>query len=370
MPCFDESGGTRTYFFYLVEFLSKKGYSIVAMLEKKQCDDEVLTLQAQYPFIIEEINIELYKSGFTGTIFYKKNQEDFIYQLKELLYFLKYLRKYRCATVVSSVDNPELLLFLFLTPLKVFYILHTVAAWPLDNLKRKVLDWSLSKKKQIITVSRYAKEQLIINWIKEPDSKFINVVYNYYQPGTQNIQSVPVPVKKVITIGTVAHYKNPFFWISVCKEVLLKYPTDAIEFLWAGDGELLTACAALVKDIPQIKFIGYQKNTEQLYVDSTVYFQPSILESHGIAVLGAMFFEKPCVVSNRQGLPESVVNNKTGLVVPVEDPRDAANAIAALLNDPEKVSEFGKAGRIRFETNFSKQRWENEMSALFNYIEP
>ncbi len=365
MPCFDEFGGTRTYFFYLVEFLSKKGYSIVAMLKKNQCDQDVMALQAQYPFTIEEINFELYKSSFAGTVFYKKNQEDFIYQLKELLYFWKYVRKYRCATVVSSVDNPELLVFLFLTPVKVFYILHTIATQPLDDLKKKVLNWSLSKKKKVITVSNSAKEHLLVNWTKGLHREFITVVYNYYQPGLKNIEAGTASVKKIVTIGTVAHYKNPFFWITVCKEVLLKYPKDAIEFLWAGDGELLTACAALVKDIPQIKFIGYQKNTEQLYVDCTIYFQPSILESHGIAVLGAMFFEKPCVVSNRQGLPESVINNVTGVVVPVENPHDAANAILLLLNDPGKAHEFGRAGKVRVEANFSKHKWEDEMNALF-----
>ena len=34
--------------------------------------------------------------------------------------------------------------------------------------------------------------------------------------------------------------------------------------------------------------------------------------SHGIAVVDAMLMALPCVVSNAGGLPESVVNGKTG----------------------------------------------------------
>ena len=148
--------------------------------------------------------------------------------------------------------------------------------------------------------------------------------------------------------------------------MLLQYPNNPIEFIWAGDGDLLDSCKALVKDIPSIKFIGYQKNVEQLYIDCTLYFQPSILESHGIAVLGAMYFEKPCIVSNKQGLPESVLNNETGFIVLIEHPQDAVTAILYLLNNPAKAGEFGKAGKKRFEEKFKKDKWLNEMNFLLN----
>ena len=105
---------------------------------------------------------------------------------------------------------------------------------------------------------------------------------------------------------------------------------------------------------------------EHLYVDCTLYFQPSILESQGIAVLGAMYFEKPCVVSNRQGLPETVADLETGMVVPIENTHDAANAILSLLHAPAKATAFGIAGKKRVEANFGKSKWEVEMSEVFN----
>ena len=94
IPEFEKFGGTKTYFFSLIEFLSKKNFDITVMLRRDQCDDEVIALQNRYPFTIEEINFKLYKSSFAGTFFYKKKQEEFIYQLKEHLYFLKYFQKY------------------------------------------------------------------------------------------------------------------------------------------------------------------------------------------------------------------------------------------------------------------------------------
>lgn len=366
VPSFDAFGGTKTYFFSLVAFLSNNHFSVTVMLTKEQCDAEVIALQAKYPFTIIEQEFEVIPTNFTGTIFYKRNQEYFIYHLKELIYFWKNLQRSKCTQLIISEATPELLLSLLLSPIKVSYVLHTVATNGLDNLKKKMLLFCLSKKKQIITVSRYAKEQILKNWTEDQKAHLIKLVYNFYEPSIQNLHPTEATVKRVLTIGTVTHYKNPFFWIDCCKEVLLQNFNGPIEFIWAGDGDLLASCKALVKDFPSIQFIGYEKNVEQLYQQSTVYFQPSILESQGIAVLGAMYFGKPCVVSNRQGLPETVKDHETGLVVPIENAHDVANAILSMLNDPEKSTAFGIAGKKRVEANFGKGKWEAEMSNHFN----
>jgi len=362
---FTSSGGTRTYFFSLVEYLSKKHYNITVLLKKEQIDNEILELQIRFPFEIREINFDLQSNRFTGTVFYKKNQDDFIYQLKELVFCWNCLRKTHSSLFIISEAIPELLLFQFLSPVKLIYILHTVATNPLEKLKICLLKNCISSKKLILTVSEYAKKLLLQNWTNGKHGERIHVIHNFYEPRTENNIPIKYSGKRVLSIGTVASYKKPLFWIAVCKEVMKQYRGE-ISFVWAGDGELLEECKASSKDFDNIKFIGVQKNVEQLYMDCDLYFQPSLLESHGIAVVGAMYFQKACVVSDRQGLPESVINNLTGLVVPVENTAASVEAIVSLLNDPIKAIEFGKAGRQRFETSFTKNKWSSQMDELFN----
>ena len=110
VPSFAAFGGTRTYFIYLIEFLSQRDYSIVVMLTEMQCDAQVVALQAQFKFTIHKLEFEITPTHFTGTVFYKRNQLYFIYHLKELIYFWKQLFKYKCAHLVVSEANPELLL--------------------------------------------------------------------------------------------------------------------------------------------------------------------------------------------------------------------------------------------------------------------
>ncbi len=227
-----------------------------------------------------------------------------------------------------------------------------------------MLNYSLSARKQIITVSNYSKEILLKNWGNK-NRNYIKVVHNFYEPVITDLLVKKSNTKTLLTIGTVVQYKNPLFWIAVCKEVLAEYKGE-IEFVWAGDGELLEECRKACAQFSPIKFVGYRKDVEQLYEDCDIYFQPSVLESHGMAVLGAMYFGKPCVVSDRQGLPESVVNNITGNIVGIENTDEAAGAILSLLMNPQRKYDFGKAGKERINKMFSMKIWEENMNSIFN----
>jgi len=77
----------------------------------------------------------------------------------------------------------------------------------------------------------------------------------------------------------------------------------------------------------------------------TVYAALSRRESFGVAVAEASACAIPVVATRVGGLPEVVRDGVTGILVPPEDPRAAADAIARLLADSEVRSAMGVAGR-------------------------
>ncbi len=107
-----------------------------------------------------------------------------------------------------------------------------------------------------------------------------------------------------------------------------------------------------------------------LYSHAELFVCPSVYEPFGIINLEAMACGIPVVASAVGGIPEVVVHEKTGLLVPFEqvkggDPeprepqqyaRDLAEAINALLRAPQKRERMGRAARERVETYFSWQR--------------
>ncbi|MDO9456574.1 glycogen synthase [Nocardioides sp.] len=100
---------------------------------------------------------------------------------------------------------------------------------------------------------------------------------------------------------------------------------------------------------------------------ATVCACPSIYEPLGIVNLEAMACETAVVATATGGIPEVVVPGETGVLVPIEqatdgtgtplDPEryvaDFAEALTALVTDPDRAAAYGRAGRERATASFS-----------------
>lgn len=102
-----------------------------------------------------------------------------------------------------------------------------------------------------------------------------------------------------------------------------------------------------------------------LYSHAAVFVCPSVYEPFGIINLEAGACTTPVVAAAVGGIPEVVIHNETGLLVPFEaqedaEPRrpelfaaDLAAAINTLMRAPEKRAQMGAAARKRIEKHFS-----------------
>jgi len=75
------------------------------------------------------------------------------------------------------------------------------------------------------------------------------------------------------------------------------------------------------------------------------YVQSSVSEGIPVALMEALACELPVVATNITGVPELVIDQKTGVLVPAKDPQALANAIERVRNDPQKSSIMAAAGR-------------------------
>lgn len=125
-----------------------------------------------------------------------------------------------------------------------------------------------------------------------------------------------------------------------------------------GAGPLSDELKQLAKDLniaDVTSFIG-RVNHSEVPVELSkidVYVALSREESFGVAIIEAGAVGKPVVVSNVGGLPEVVVDGKTGFIVPKEDPLAASLVIEQLIRDQNLREKIGITGQLHVSDNYN-----------------
>ena len=101
------------------------------------------------------------------------------------------------------------------------------------------------------------------------------------------------------------------------------------------------------------RFVGFQNNVPDWLTAANVVVVPSHAEPLGNATLEAMAYSRPIVGSHVGGIPEMIVENKTGLLVSARSPKELASSIETLLRDEPLRQRLGQAARERCEQKFS-----------------
>ena len=92
---------------------------------------------------------------------------------------------------------------------------------------------------------------------------------------------------------------------------------------------------------------GMRSDIPQLLAAMDLFTLPSWREGMPRSIIEAMMMSLPVVATDIRGSREEVVNNETGLLVPLRNPKALAQAIELLYKDREKTKKMGKAGRKR-----------------------
>jgi starch synthase len=106
----------------------------------------------------------------------------------------------------------------------------------------------------------------------------------------------------------------------------------------------------------------------QLLTHATVFAIPSVYEPLGIVNLEAMACGTAVVGSRTGGIPEVVADGETGLLVPPGEPEPLAEALNALIRDPERAAVMGQAGRKRAVVEFGWAAIAAQTAALYTEL--
>ena len=126
----------------------------------------------------------------------------------------------------------------------------------------------------------------------------------------------------------------------------------------------LLAAARRLGVAPAAHFVGFVTDPLPVMARFDVLAVPSATEGCPRSVLEAMFLGCPVAAFAVGGLPELVVNGKTGILVSQRAARPLSDALALLLRDAEKRRAMGEAARQRVAEHFSMDRYVAEVDAV------
>ena len=116
-----------------------------------------------------------------------------------------------------------------------------------------------------------------------------------------------------------------------------------------------------------------QDEVISLLSSADLFICPSIYEPLGIVNLEAMACETAVLASDVGGIPEVVEAGVTGELIHYDGQADSfevkfTERINALMSEPDKLTQYGKAGRVRAISNFSWDSIAKETVALYERV--
>lgn len=144
-------------------------------------------------------------------------------------------------------------------------------------------------------------------------------------------------------------------------------------FVLIGEGSQRISLENMVKEAglkDHFSFMGFQGNPIQMMRHFDIGVLVSKHEGSPNVILEMMALGKPVIATAITSIPEIIVHEKTGFLVPVHSPSLLAQAIEHYMNHPNAAVEHGLSGQRLVAEKFNQQRVVADYIALFETALP
>ena len=160
-------------------------------------------------------------------------------------------------------------------------------------------------------------------------------------------------------VGNVAHladHKGQRYLIEAIPIVISE--TTDVHFIIAGEGELWNELHILRQRLgvdKYLTFLGFRSDVPSLMLGFDLFVISSHMEGLCTSIMDAQLAGVPVVATAAGGIPEIVLHDETGILVPPRNPEALALAILKMINEPNTRSRLAAAGKQRIQQYFSKE---------------
>lgn len=215
--------------------------------------------------------------------------------------------------------------------------------WPWPWLREKLYRFA-----DMVTANSKVAVESMKSFVPESKLRFVPNPVELPEP---NKLSSPDQSKKLLNVSRLAEHKRQVLIVQAFGKIKSSFSDWNLQILGrGGERDHLIEEAKKEKIESQVELPGFVDNPEDYYSSSAIFVLSSLYEGTPNALLEAMSFGLPSIVSDSlPGAMEWIEDGKTGFVFESENAEDLSKKMKTLMQDPELRLSMGRAARDKVE---------------------
>ncbi len=171
-------------------------------------------------------------------------------------------------------------------------------------------------------------------------------------------------------IGAVGRLR-PQKGMDVLLDAFARLPDQSVHLVIVGEGELhdsLRARAAAAGLQDRVHFLGARSDVPEMYAAFDIYAHAAYFEGMPNAVMEAMAAGLPVAATRADGTSELIRDGETGWLVPIGDAETLAEKLSAAIGNPDLRRDVGNQAAIFMQEHYSVEKMVNAFDRLYSEL--
>jgi glycosyltransferase involved in cell wall biosynthesis len=174
----------------------------------------------------------------------------------------------------------------------------------------------------------------------------------------------------ILAVGNLLERKGHIYLLRALQSLVDQGLSDrwrlAIAAGWGGEERpKLDAFTAEHGLSDRVHILPHRNDVPDLLAAADIFVMPSLWEGLPLSILEAMLTGVPVIASATSGIPEAIVTEQHGLLVPPGDVDRLSESLARLLHDPDLRARLGSSGQARALSEFTIESMADAYERLF-----
>ena len=200
-----------------------------------------------------------------------------------------------------------------------------------------------------VAISDFGRSQLY-RWAAISDWEKIHVVHCGVDEAFLSMPLTPVPsTQQLVCIGRLSEQKGQLTLVEAAARVVTRFPD--FQLLLVGDGPMRPEIECSIRRLrleASVHLVGWKSGQEicEILLASRAMVLPSFAEGLPVVIMESLALGRPVISTSVMGIPELVLQERTGWLVPPANPELLAVAIEQCLGStPVYLTQMGLDGR-------------------------